>query len=140
MAAETENISLLKDAYAAWAQSKGTDCECWMNILSDEASLASLAAGAPEMSFSAPRDSKSQILRYLQELTSDWDMVSFDMDDFIADGDRVVAVGQVAWRNKTTGKVAETPKVDIWRFDQGKVVDLREFYDTARAFAAATPD
>ena len=43
MAVENGNISLLKDAYAAWAQSKGTDCECWMNILSDQASLASLA-------------------------------------------------------------------------------------------------
>jgi ketosteroid isomerase-like protein len=66
-------------------------------------------------------------------------MVNFDMNDFVADGDRVVVIGRVAWRNKVTGKVADTPKVDIWRFRDGKAIDYAEFYDTARAFAAATP-
>ena len=66
-------------------------------------------------------------------------MITYDMDDFIAQDDRVVVIGNVAWRNKATGKVAETPKVDIWRFRDGKVVEFAEFYDTARSFAAAVP-
>jgi ketosteroid isomerase-like protein len=60
------------------------------------------------------------------------------MNDFIAQRDRVVVIGRVAWRNKATGKVADTPKVDIWRFQDGKAVDMIEFYDTVRSFAAAT--
>jgi ketosteroid isomerase-like protein len=40
---------------------------------------------------------------------------------------------------QSNGKVADTPKVDIWRFQDGKAVDMVEFYDTARSFAAATP-
>jgi ketosteroid isomerase-like protein len=136
---EAENVAMLRDAYAAWAQSRGKDCECWMNILADDASLASLADGAPEMAFSAQRTSRDQIRGYLDDLARDWDMVSFDMNDFIAQGDRVVVVGRVAWRNKATGKVAETPKVDVWRLENGKAVDFAEFYDTARSYAAATP-
>ena len=139
MTTESENVSVLKEAYAQWAGHKGADCACWMNIIADDASLGSLANGSPEMVFSAPRSSKAQILDYLNELTRDWEMVSFDMNDFIAQGDRVVAIGRVAWRNKATGKVADTPKVDIWRFQDGKAVDMVEFYDTARAFAAAAP-
>ena len=33
----------------------------------------------------------------------------------------------------------ETPKVDIWRFREGKAVEFYEMFDTAAAFAAATP-
>jgi hypothetical protein len=57
------------------AGKKGADCACWMNIFAEHASLGSLANGAPEMAFSAPRSSKAQILEYLNELTRDWDMV-----------------------------------------------------------------
>ena len=139
MTQERDNVALLKDAYAQWAGQKGADCECWMNILAEDVSLSSLADGSPEMSFSAPRSSKAQILDYLQELRRDWEMIAFDMGDFIAQGDRVVVIGRVAWRNKATGKIADTSKVDIWRFQDGKAVEMAEFYDTARAFAAATP-
>ena len=139
MTQENDNVALLKDAYAQWAGQNGMDCECWMNIIAEDVTLSSLANGSPEMAFSAPRSNKSQILDYLRELGRDWEMVAFDMGDFIAEGDRVVAIGRVAWRNKATGKIADTSKVDIWRFQDGKVVEMAEFYDTARAFAAATP-
>jgi ketosteroid isomerase-like protein len=139
MTAERENVAVLKEAYAAWAGQKGADCGCWVNIMADDASLASLADGAPEMAFTASRVSKAGVLGYLEELTRDWEMVSFDMDDYIAEGDRVVVIGRVAWRNKATGKVADTPKVDIWRFRDGRVVEFNEFYDTARSYAAAVP-
>ncbi len=138
MTTESDNVALLKEAYAQWSGQKGADCGCWIEIMADDISLGSIANGAPEMPFSASRSSKAQILDYLDELRRDWDMVSFDMNDFIAQGDRVVAIGQVAWRNKATGKVAETPKVDVWRFRDGRAVQFMEFYDTARAFAAAT--
>jgi ketosteroid isomerase-like protein len=28
------------------------------------------------------------------------------------------------------GKVAESPKVDVWRIDNGKIVAFHEYYDT----------
>ena len=59
-----------------------------------------------------------------------------EMDEYIAQGDRVVVIGRMAWRNRATGKVAETPKLDVWRLRDGKAVDFVEFYDTARAAAA----
>lgn len=135
---EADNVALLRDAYAAWAGAKGQDCECWMDILTDDASVRSLASGASAMAFSAQRSSKDEIRGYFEDLARDWDMISFDMNDFIAQGDRVVVIGQVAWRNKGTGKIAETPKVDIWRLRDGKAVEFAEYYDTARAYEAAS--
>jgi uncharacterized protein len=139
MPTPTDNVALLKTAYSEWAGKKGADLDCWLNIVDDGAYAMSLAKGAPEMTFTRERSSKDEIRGYLQELTRDWEMITYDMDDFIAQDDRVVVIGNVAWRNKATGKVAETPKVDIWRFRDGKVVEFAEFYDTARSFAAAVP-
>ena len=59
------------------------------------------------------------------------------MNDFIADGDRVAVIGHCSWTNKRTGKVAESAKVDIWRFRDGKAVEFHEFFDTAAVAAAA---
>ena len=49
-----------------------------------------------------------------------------------------VARGSTAWINKKTGKKAETPKVDFWRFRDGKAVEFYEYFDTACVAAAAT--
>jgi ketosteroid isomerase-like protein len=64
-------------------------------------------------------------------------MIYYKVDEFIADGDAVVARGSCAWTNKRTGKRAETPKVDFWRFKDGKAVEFYEYFDTAAAAAAA---
>lgn len=139
MTAADDNVALLKEAYSQWSAQDSEGYDCWMAILAEEVSLGSLANGAPEMPFTAPRRSKAQVLDYLDELKRDWDMISFDMNDYIVEGDRVVAIGRVVWRNKATGKVVDTPKVDIWRFRDGKAVDFQEFYDTALAYAATKP-
>jgi ketosteroid isomerase-like protein len=57
-----------------------------------------------------------------------------------ADGERIVMFGSGKVRFRRSGKVADSPLVHFWRFKEGKAVEFREYYDTAGAFAAATPD
>ena len=140
MAAESENVSILRKAYEAWAGAKAADIGCWLAIVDDEARLTSLAEGAANVAFTRRRAGRSEIIEYLDDLTREWSMIYYRVDEYVAQGDRVVAIGSTAWRNKLTGKVAETPKIDVWRMKDGKVVEFSEFYDTARLFAAATPD
>jgi hypothetical protein len=35
-------------------------------------------------------------------------------------------------RNKKAGKVRETPKVDVWRFRDGRAIELYEYFDTTK--------
>jgi ketosteroid isomerase-like protein len=66
-------------------------------------------------------------------------MVSFEVERLIDGGDDIVMVGRCAWRNKATGRVVESPKVDIHSFRDGKVVRFQEVFDTlgfARALGA----
>ena len=140
MGAESDNVSILREAYEAWAGAKAADIGCWLAIIADEARLTSLADGVSNLAFTRSREGRSEIIEYLKGLTNEWSMIFYRIDEYIAQGDRVVAIGSTAWRNKLTGKVAETPKIDVWRMKDGKVVEFSEFYDTARLFAAATPD
>ena len=60
--------------------------------------------------------------------------------EFIADGDRVVVLSTCAFRHRGSGKVAESPKADVYRFRDGQIVEFFEFFDTAAAFAATRSD
>jgi ketosteroid isomerase-like protein len=80
------------------------------------------------------------VKHYFAGLTADWEMIYFRVDEYIAQGDRVVALGHVSFRNKRTGKVLETAKADIIRMRNGKMCEFSEFYDTAAAIEKATKD
>ncbi|MCP4319547.1 MAG: nuclear transport factor 2 family protein, partial [Hyphomicrobiales bacterium] len=64
---------------------------------------------------------------------------NYKVSRYIAEGDTVVAVGSTSWRVRATGKDFETPKVDVVRFEDGKIVSFFEYYDTAKILAATTP-
>ncbi|MGH6923211.1 MAG: nuclear transport factor 2 family protein [Propylenella sp.] len=139
MSAESENVEILKNAYAEWGDKKAADLGCWTCLMADDIKMRSLASGARGAEFTQARSGKAQAIAYLEELTRDWKMNSYVVDEYIAQGDRVVAVGSTSWTNKKTGKTASTPKVDIWRMRNGQAVEFAEFYDTAALFAAAQP-
>jgi ketosteroid isomerase-like protein len=57
-------------------------------------------------------------------------------EQVVEQGDTVVWIGRCSWRNRHTGLVATTPKVDIWTFRDGRAVRMFELFDTL-AFARA---
>ena len=141
MSAEEKNVEILRNGYELWNESKaGPDgVAYWMDLMSDEdLTWRSLAGGAAGMKFTRNGHSKPEVRRYFEELVRNWEMQSFTAQEFVAQGDRVVMLGNCAWKNRRTGKTLSTPKADVIRFREGKIVDFLEFYDTAAAIAAAT--
>jgi uncharacterized protein len=49
----------------------------------------------------------------------------------VAQGDKVVALGNYAWRVKSTGLEYETDFVHVFTVRDGKVTRYQEFMDTA---------
>ena len=72
----------------------------------------------------ATRRTLSGALEYFQTVARDWEMIHFTVERFVDGGDDVVMVGRCAWRNRATARVVDTPKVDVWRFEGGKAVQL----------------
>src|SRR5262245_60585938 len=133
-------IDKLRSAYRRWHDTRGQSADDWLEFMADDVRVRSLADGAAGMEFSAPRTGKAALAGYFSSLHAGWEMLYYAADEFVADGDRVVVFGRCAFRNRRTGKTAETPVIHRWRFRDGLAVEFSEFYDTARAFAAATPD
>ena len=128
----------LRAAYALWSQSSGTRSDQWIELLSDGIEMRSVLTPDLPDDLAATRRSLSGALEYFQTVARDWEMVDFICDRFVDGGDDVVMVGRCAWRNRATGRVVDTPKVDVWRFEGGKAVSFLEMFDSL-AFVRAIP-
>lgn len=136
-----QNVISLQKGYAAWNVSKGEAIDYWIDLLDPEVHWQSnVDESSPGMSFAADCRSKDEVRSYFSNLGAIWEMVFFELEDIIAQDDRVVVLGNCKWNNRKTGRSAETRKVDIFRFQNGKIVEFREFFDTAKAIAASSPD
>ena len=131
-----DNVGKLRKAYQLWHDTRGGSVQHWLDLMADDVRMRSITAGAPEMAFTKANHGKSDAARYFAGLAADWEMIHFTPEELIAQGDRVVVLSQVAFRFKKTGRVAESPKADVFRFRDGRIVEFFEFFDTAAALAA----
>jgi ketosteroid isomerase-like protein len=134
------NVEKLKHAYQLYNDTSGADVSAWLELMDDDTLIRSLADGAAGMEFSAERRGKAAAAAYLAAIGQDWEMLFFKPKEVIAEGDRVAMFGRCGWRHRGTGKEVESPVAAFWKFRGGKAVEYLEFYDTARAIAAAQPD
>jgi ketosteroid isomerase-like protein len=132
-----DNVDILKAAYKKWADSKGGSADHWLTICDDTIAFGSLAQGAPaSANYLTAYSSRDALKDYFTGLTRDWEMIEYVAEHYVAQGDRVVMLGRCSWRYKKNGKVVSTPKVDAWRFANGKAVEFYEYFDTAQVHAA----
>src|ERR1043165_6872359 len=90
--ASTEDLAKLKNAYLLWDASKGKETSMWTSLFADNVRLRSLAAGRPGQEFTAESRSSSDVARYFEALTAEWEMINYKTSQFAVDGDRVVMV------------------------------------------------
>jgi ketosteroid isomerase-like protein len=132
------HVDKLKRAYEAWHNSLGVDRQKWLEIMSDNIVFRSIAGGADGMEFTKTCESKEEVERYFSGLNDGWQMLYYTPEKYICEGDSVAVRGTTGWKNKKSGKEIHTPKADFFEFKDGKIVEFYEFYDTAKAFEAAS--
>ena len=132
---EEANVAILRDAYAAWHETKG-DANVLLGILADNVAWGSLADGKPGMEFTRPRASKEEVVGYFEGLAKDWSMEFYHINEYVAQDGRVVALGEMSWTHRRTGKTVTMPKVDVWLFENGKATQFMEHFDTYMAISA----
>jgi uncharacterized protein len=138
MSTEDSNVTVLKEAYRQWHDTKGGSVDQWLALMSDDVKFRSLAEGAKPMEFTRTSSCKNDVERYFAGLTGEWEMIYYCVDEYIAQGERVAALGSCSFKHRKTGKVLETPKADFHRFRDGKICEFFELYDTAQAIDVAT--
>jgi ketosteroid isomerase-like protein len=137
MSREEIHVELLKEAYKKWHDTKAGSVDHWLDLMTEDVKFRSLAAGAAKMEFTRTSTCKDEVKRYFTELTSQWEMIHYVIDEYIAQRERVVALGNCSFKHKQTGKILETPKADFHNIRDGKICEFFEFYDTAQAISCA---
>lgn len=138
MSSEEANVAKLKEAYGRWSETRGEIPDVFLDLVDPEVNFGSIPRGEAPLTFAKAYKGREALREYFVGLNGGWTMVHYAMDDYVAQGEYVVARGSCAWTNKQTGKIAETPKVDFWRFKDGKAIEFYEYFDTAHVAAAAS--
>jgi ketosteroid isomerase-like protein len=136
MSIEDTNVAIVRRAYELWSETKAGSVDHWMSLMADYVDWRSMADGAPGLEFTCGASTREQVRGYLEGLTRDWEMLRYVVDEFVAQGDRVVMLGRCAWKHRATGKFVDMPKADVLRLRDGRIVGFMEYYDTAKAMAA----
>ena len=130
------NVAALEHLYRRWSESGGTCADEVLALLDEQVEMRSVLTDEMPSEIAGSHLSRDRAAEYFAAVPRDWEMLYFDVYQFIADGDDVVMVGRCAWRHRETGNEVDTPKVDIWHFENGRATRFMEMFDSL-AFARA---
>lgn len=125
---EQSNIELTRQAYEAY---KRGDTQQLLAFLDDQVEWE--LPETPGVPFTGKRrgcGSVAEVFRMQQQLL---EVREFSVNEFIAQGDKVVVLGHGAWTVKATGLNFESDWVDIFTIKDGRIVAFRDLLDTRAA-------
>ncbi len=70
-------------------------------------------------------------MQFFQQLGGNTDTSLWQVDDYISEGEMVVAEGKHGFQSKKTGKSALTEWTMVWKFKDGVPVAGKSYYNTA---------
>ena len=78
---------------------------------------------------------RAGVVRYFAELSASVDIQTEQLSEFVATGDRVVAIGRLEGRVQGTSLVFNTPITHIWELSGGRITRWRCLLDSAQVAA-----
>jgi ketosteroid isomerase-like protein len=83
--------------------------------------------------YSGARKGKDVVVEFFELLSGSNTFTKFEPTEFIAEGDKVVVLGNFEATVKATNKTFATDWVHVMTVQDGKVTAFREYFDTAAA-------
>ena len=124
---EQENVDVVKDAYRAFGEA---NLDALMAVMDDCVKWFSI--GPPHLMPSAGKSyGPEQMEQYFALLRSSGQLKGFWPFEFIAEGDKVVTVGEWLHEIRSSGRLIRSPWVHVFTLRDGKICEFRSFYDTA---------
>lgn len=132
---ENENTQVVKQAYDKF---KSGDIAGLLDLFDDDIEWE--LDKAENVPFTGARRGKDQVADFFTVMGQAQHPLQFEPREFIAQGDKVVALGHYAWSVKSTDRVFESDWAEVFTVRDGKIVCFREYTDTAAGAAAYKPD
>jgi uncharacterized protein len=128
---ERENTELVQHAYQHF---KDGDIQGLLGLLSEDVEWKLFEMeGVP---FSGTRRGDERVGEFFSQVFDTEEPLHFEPRELVAQGDKVVALGDYAWRVKSTGREYESHFVHVFTVRDGTVARFQEFMDTAAVSAA----
>lgn len=120
----SDNVQIVKDGYADFL--KG-DIAGVLNKFAGEFTFT--VPGAPEIPYAGVKRTRDELAGFFQELGEKVQFTAFEPQEYIANGDRVVALGRYAGEVKQSGHSFDGTWAMVWKIRDGKVVEFTEYSD-----------
>ena len=130
---EAQNTRVVQDAYAAFGRG---DIPALLGLMADGIHWQPVIGTASHVPFSGERSGKAGVAEFFKRVAETEDFQQFEPREFVAQGDKVVAIGHYRATAKATGRTFDSDFVMVFTLRDGKVVAFREFTDSAAVNAA----
>ncbi|HEU5237147.1 MAG TPA: nuclear transport factor 2 family protein [Pyrinomonadaceae bacterium] len=129
---EYDNLNVVKEIYSA---QRGRNIPALLEFLTDDVRWFSI--GPPEsIPTAGTRYGRNQVEQYFTSLHGMEELENCEPQEFIVQGDKVVAIGDLQRYVPSTGSLVKSPWIHVFTLHKGKIAEFRSFYDTAAAIAA----
>lgn len=126
------NTQLVQDAYAAFGRG---DVNAILDVMADDVVWQPIIGCGPHVPMAGTRRGKDGVREFFRILAENVTFEQFEPKEFVAQGDKVVALGH--YRARTTpGGTFEGDWVMVFTIANGRVTRFREYTDTAAINAA----
>jgi uncharacterized protein len=136
MMQESQNTKVVQDAYAAFSRG---DIPALLDVLADEIVWQGVYGAAPHVPTAGQRRGKPAVAEFFKLVAANIDFSRFEPSEFIATGDKVVALGH--YTATTPLKTSfDSDFAMVFTLVNGKITRFQEFCDASAinaAFAAA---
>ena len=129
---ETQNTKIVQDAYAAFGRG---DVQGILDRLDDGIVWKGVYGAGPHVPTSGERRGKAQVGEFFKQVAQTVNFSRFEPKEFIATGDKVVALGHYT-ATTPIGKKFDSDFAMVFTVLNGKVIEFQEFTDSAAVNAA----
>ena len=123
---EQQNIQKIGELYAAYG--RGDVATIVLNLTDDVKWVSHNESIVP---WGGDFSGKDRVPRFFEAITQAADTEVFEPQEWVAQGDAVVSVGEYACRVKATGKRVRSRWVFLWKFRGDKICSYEQFHDPA---------
>ena len=124
---ESENIQVLQDLYAAFGRG---DMPGILNLLDENVDWY-FNGRSSDIPFAGRWQGHAKIVDFFSTVAQTCEVLEFGPNEIIPMGEHILSLGHERVRAKTTKRVFESDWAHIFTVRDGKIVKLREYYDTA---------
>jgi uncharacterized protein len=121
-----QNVETVRRGYEAFVRG---DLDALLGLFDEQVEWRT--PGPADLPTAGQRRGHGQVREFFGTLNQMFEIQRFEPRTFVAEGDRVVVLGEETARVRSTGKVIEQRWAHAFTFSNGKVTAFDEYLDTA---------